>query len=263
MTLNSLSLALLAAGVATSAIAADPPSSTLADGDTIILKSTIRDFKPLLADDVDGDKKLVGTARTKMKVNKDDKGNYFVVIKDQPCEVSTKKVTVASSVGQMLSNITVTESDCGLTPLVKEGHNYEVSSDAIQKAGYTRLGWIYGGLAIPYKYFRHDQSLEPGTTIGPFLGYRLGQVGWGVSVVGMFGVANISVKVKDGDKLLDRKFWGLSRGVGLMFDITKSETPFRAGVMWGRDSVGKNNVDTYPHDGKNWLALQLGWEFSR
>jgi hypothetical protein len=55
----------------------------------------------------------------------------------------------------------------------------------------------------------------------------------------------------------------LSRGIGLMFDITKSEIPFRAGVVWGKDRVGSNNVEVYPHDGKGWIAAQLGWEFSR
>ncbi|BDI03679.1 hypothetical protein [Sphaerotilus microaerophilus] len=256
--------------------------STLATGDLIILKSAADGFTPLLNDEKgsNGNDKFIAPPRTKLKVTTDESGILTVVVKDLPCDVKEVRpkasdaagpsapegsaVYMSTTIFQVASTITVSETDCkALKPMVKEGRSYRVSSTKLREFGYNQLGFIYGGLIIPYKYFRHDKSLEPGTTIGPFIGYRMGQTGWGISLIGTYAVTEIRVKVKDGDTLKDRNFWGLSSGIGLMFDVTKSETPFRAGIMWGRDRVGSNNVEVYPHDGKGWIAAQLGWEFSR
>jgi hypothetical protein len=283
---------LVAAVSATVASAADPPesngearapaTSTLATGDLIILKSATDGFTPLLKDEkgTNAPEKFIAPPRTKLKVTTDEAGTLTVVVKDLPCDLkesppkaagaasssasAVPEVYLSTTIFQKASSITVSEADCkNLTPMVKEGRSYKVSSTRLREFGYNQLGFIYGGLIIPYKYFRHDKSLEPGTTIGPFIGYRMGHTGWGISLIGTYAVTDIRIKVKDGDTLKDRNFWGLSRGIGLMFDITKSETPFRAGVVWGKDRVGSSNVEVYPHDGKGWIAAQLGWEFSR
>lgn len=270
--------ALLLATVSGLSLAADLPESTLATGDLIILRSTAEGFKPLLSGEKGdgGSLNFRAPARTKLKVTLDRSGKLYAVVKDLPCDLPstvapasgsdakpTGVVSTLSKAGQLISTIAVADDDCKLRPIVVEGHSYEVESGTLEQFGFRRLGFIYGGLVIPYKYFRHDKSLEPGTTIGPFLGYRFGQTGWGVSIIGRYAVTDIKIKVKDGTELKERTFFALSRGIGVMFDITKSETPFRAGIMWGKDRVGSNNVDVYPHDGRTWVAAQLGWEFGR
>ena len=247
---------------------AELPASTLSTGDLIILRSTADTLVPVLADDKKrGASGFRAPARTKFKVNLDDSGTLTLAVKDVPCDAAAagedKKVPLISKAAQMISSIPVTDGDCKAAPLVVEGHTYEMKASELEKFGYRRLGFIYGGLIIPYKYFPHDKSLEPGTTIGPFLGYRLGQTGWGVSLVATYAVTDIKVRVKDGTELKERTFFALSRGIGFMFDITKSDMPFRAGILWGRDRIGSNNVDVYPHDGRTWVAAQLGWEFGR
>jgi hypothetical protein len=265
--------------LASSALHAELPTSTLSDGDLIILRTTADSLKPVLSKDKAAAAALSASgvsptvtapARTKFKVNQDDGTTLILAVKDVPCDpdpapatpTAEKKIPIATQVSQTFSSISVTPADCK-EPLVVEGHIYEMNRTDLEKFGYRRLGFIYGGLIIPYKYFAHDKSLEPGTTIGPFLGYRLGQTGWGISLIATYAVTNIKLKVREGTELKDRTFLGLSRGIGFMFDITKSETPFRAGIMWGRDRVGSNNVDDYPHDGRTWVAAQLGWEFGR
>jgi hypothetical protein len=204
-------------------------------------------------------------SRTKFKVNLDKDGTLTLAVKDVPCDPSTQGgVAGISKAAQLVSSITVSDDDCKkLSPLVAEGHSYTMAASDLDKFGFRRLGFIYGGLIIPYKYFPHDKSLEPGTTMGPFVGYRFGQTGWGISAIATYAVTDIKVKVKEDTELKERTFFALSRGIGFMFDITKSDMPFRAGVMWGRDRVGSNNVDVYPHDGHTWVAAQLGWEFGR
>lgn len=283
--LRCISLLWLTASVS-GVVCAELPVSTLSTGDLIILRSTADQLTPVLAGErAAGDFKA--PSRTKFKVNLDEGGELTMVVKDVPCEpvkasspsaaasaagavapaasAAASSVTVARAtrVSQTVSSITVSDEDCKLTPLVVEGRSYTMNAKHLEKFGFRRLGFIYGGLIIPYKYFRHDKSLEPGTTMGPFLGYRFGQTGWGVSVIASYAVSDIKVKVKDGTELKERTFFALSRGLGFMFDVTKSETPFRAGIMWGRDRVGSNNVDVYPHDGRTWVAAQLGWEFGR
>jgi hypothetical protein len=266
--LRRLPLCALLSLHALAASAADLPTSTLSTGDLIILRSMADKFEPVLKVDEARGRGAVFAAppRTKLKVNQDRNGTLTVVVKDVPCAqdaAGTRTVPVLSRTAQVFSSITVSPDDCAASPLVTEGHAYTIKTEELEKFGFRRLGFIYGGLIIPYKYFRHDKSLEPGTTIGPFLGYRLGQTGWGVALVATYAVADIKVKVVQGTELKERTFFALSRGVGLMFDITKSETPFRAGIMWGKDRVGSNNVDVYPHDGRTWVAAQLGWEFGR
>lgn len=249
---------------ALAAAAADLPESTLSTGDLIILRSKADTFAPVLKEDIG--KTFTAPPRTKLKVNRDKSGELTVVVKDVPCaqdDAGKKTVPMLSRTAQVFSSITVSPDDCAAPTLVTEGHTYKIKSEELEQFGFRRLGFIYGGLIIPYKYFRHDKSLEPGTTIGPFLGYRLGQTGWGVALVATYAVTDIKVKVVDGAELKERTFFALSRGIGLMFDVTKSETPFRAGIMWGKDRVGSNNVDVYPHDGRTWVAAQLGWEFGR
>lgn len=283
--LRCVSLLWLTASVS-GVVRAELPASTLSTGDLIILRSTADKLTPVLEGE-GTEATFKAPSRTKFKVNQDLNGTLTMVVKDVPCEpvkapspspaasvasaaapaasAAASAVTVApiTRISQTLSSITVSDEDCKLTPLVVEGRSYTMAASRLEQFGFRRLGFIYGGLIIPYKYFRHDKSLEPGTTMGPFLGYRFGQTGWGVSVIATYAVSDIKVKVKDGTELKERTFFALSRGVGFMFDVTKSDTPFRAGIMWGRDRVGSNNVDVYPHDGRTWVAAQLGWEFGR
>ena len=246
---------------------AELPESNLLTGDLIVLKGAADQLTPVLEKEKSKNAKSFAPARTKLKVINDvGDGNdrkLTLVVKDVPCEGG--KVSIVTKMAQSVSAIATVDNDCSKEEddLVVEGHAYTVNKNTLDDFGYKRAGWIYGGLIIPYKYFRHDKSLEPGTTIGPFVGYRFGQTGWGVSVIGTYALTNIKVQVVDGTDLKEKSFTGVSQGIGVMFDIAKSADPFRFGVMWGKDRVGSNNVDVYPHDGKSWMALQLGWEFGR
>jgi len=241
-----------------------PVESTLFTGDVITLMSKGDKFKGVLAEDKP-DQNSTAPGRTKLKVindtTKNDKRVLTVRVIDVPCVGN--EVAKVTSFSQALSSAKTDAKHCAENTLVEEGHNYKIEKDELDSFGFRRTGFIYGGLIIPYKYFRHDKSLEPGTTIGPFLGYRLGQTGWGVSVVGTLGIASIKLNVVDNGAVKEQTVQGLSRAIGLMFDLAKSDDPFRFGIMLGKDRVGSNTVINYPHEGHSWLAMQLGWEFGR
>jgi hypothetical protein len=245
---------------------AQPVESSLFTGDVITLMSKGVHFEGVLEEDKVADpSKATAPGRTKLKVINDTMKNgkrvLTVRVVDVPCVGTT--VAKVTSLSQALSSAKTDPDHCKEATNVKEGHNYDIERDELDRFGFRRTGWIYGGLIIPYKYFRHDKSLEPGTTIGPFLGYRLGQTGWGVSVVGTLGIASIKLNTVENGELKEQTVQGLSRAIGLMFDIAKSENPFRFGIMVGKDRVGSNSAISYPHEGHSWLAVQLGWEFGR
>jgi len=266
---GSAATAVLAAWSVAPAFAQDdkPVESVLFTGDVITLMSKGDKFKGVLAEDKPGSDSTA-PGRTKLKVindkpaEGDKKRTLTVRVVDVPCNPDGT-VAAVTSFSQVLSSAKTDPKHCrdDKDTNVKEGHNYYIEKDGLDDVGIRRTGWIYGGLIIPYKYYCHDKSLEPGTTIGPFLGYRLGQTGWGVSVVGTLGIASIKLSSVENGEVKEQTVQGLTRAIGLMFDLAKSDNPFRFGVMIGKDRVGSNSAIKFPHEGHSWLAMQLGFEF--
>lgn len=52
------------------------------------------------------------------------------------------------------------------------GDSYTITAEQLKSASYSRYGWIYGPMVVPFKYFPHDRSFEPSQSLGMYAGYR-------------------------------------------------------------------------------------------
>jgi hypothetical protein len=151
--------------------------------------------------------------------------------------------------------------------VVQKGGVYTISAEQLRNSSYARYGWIYGPMLVPFKYFPHDRSFEPSQSLGMYMGYR---TSWfesrGLSWVASAGLATMKVSQvvddpnKPGSKTTkENTVAGYTIAGGALFDLTKEAKPFVAGLMVGRDFVGRNSALTYVHDNRTWIALQIGW----
>ncbi len=147
------------------------------------------------------------------------------------------------------------------------GDSYTITAEQLKNASYSRYGWIYGPMVVPFKYFPHDRSFEPSQSLGMYAGYR---TSWfesrGLSIVGSAGLATIKVSqvVDDPNNAgikttKENTIAGYTLAFGALFDLTREVKPFVAGLLIGRDFVGRNSALTYVHDNRTWIALQVGW----
>lgn len=127
-----------------------------------------------------------------------------------------------------------------------------------------RTGWTYGVLVLPYKYHLDDKSFSGETTIGPYIGRRstLGDIGYTWAMTAGFTPVSVESIDQSGNKK-STQLSAFSYAIGLIFELNKGLSPFQAGIFFGRDVVSSDSAVTYNHDRKNWLAFQLGWDFSK
>lgn len=150
---------------------------------------------------------------------------------------------------------------------VQPGDVYQISGGQLKDASYSRYGWIYGPMFVPFKYFPHDKSFEPSQSLGMYMGYR---TSWfesrGLSFVASAGLATMKVSqiVDDpnsasGKVIKENTVAGYTFATGVLFDLTREVKPFVAGLLVGRDFVGNNSALPYVHEGHSWVAIQVGW----
>lgn len=174
-------------------------------------------------------------------------------------------ITVSVEEGRGLLSGTC-QPPSGTSP-VQVGDSYTITADQLKNASYSRYGWVYGPMVVPFKYFPHDRSFEPSQSLGMYTGYR---TSWfearGMSFVGSAGLATMKVSevvddpAKPGSKTTkENTIAGYTIAAGVLFDLTREAEPFVAGLLIGRDFVGRNSALTYKHDNRTWIALQLGW----
>jgi hypothetical protein len=153
------------------------------------------------------------------------------------------------------------------------GTRHEVLASTLVEHGARRYGWAFGALTMPYKYYRSSKEFQVGVPIGAYLGYRLGQAGSGYTLAGAFTVSQVKANTIDPNTLNAQgeptvtgstDVAALSWAGGVVFDLSKEPgtKPFKAGLFVGRDRINKApNID-YKNNGKTWIALQIGFDFT-
>lgn len=157
--------------------------------------------------------------------------------------------------------------------LADAGTPVKAQASQLIEAGASRQGYSYGLLTMPYKYFPKDRSFIVGAPVGAYLGWRYGQAGSGTMVALALTLGQVKGETVDPTKLDANKqptvtgttdVPALSAAVGVMFDVLKSPRgkPFKAGLFFGRDTVSAEPTIRYRYNRKNWLAVQLGYDFT-
>lgn len=122
----------------------------------------------------------------------------------------------------------------------------------------TRYGLTYGALLVPYKYYADSETFEAASSVGPYMGYRFDSnsnwFGLGGKLVGFLGATTVDVPKDSGGS---SNVTGVSYGIGFI-GIIKDE--FQFGLTIGADKVSKS--ENFDNDGKTWIALAIGYNFT-
>ena len=141
-----------------------------------------------------------------------------------------------------------------------------VRASELNAAGAERLGWTYGVLALPFKYYRDDHSFGAGASLGPYIGRRSGAAGSAITFAAAATIGAVKGEIKDasGNVTGTPDLLAFSVAVGWMYDISKASgvKPFKIGLFVGQDRVSKDKAVTYKQNGKGWVAFQIGFDFT-
>ena len=142
----------------------------------------------------------------------------------------------------------------------------EVRASDLAEVGATRIGWAFGVLALPFKYYSKSKNISSGLSLGPYVGQRRGPPGSAYTFAATAALSAVKGDVRDdaGKIISTPELPAISLAAGVMWDITKSVTakPFKMGVFAGVDSVSNDNVVKFKNNRKLWLAFQIGFDFT-
>jgi hypothetical protein len=144
---------------------------------------------------------------------------------------------------------------------------YEINASELARIGAKRYGWAYGVLAMPYKFYEKSKKIGDGAAIGPYLGWRMGEPGSGTTFAMSLALSKVKGEVRDAQSNVTSTpdLAAISAAAGVMWDVRKATgigKPFTVGLFVGTDRVSSDNVVKFPHNGKGWLALQIGYDFT-
>lgn len=239
-----------------------PNSGNDFTGDRLVLESNMYDLIRWHDEDPD----WIAMKGTILRVTHDPgTGDVLAVVLTTPCVVEqsagkmiARRDRIHMGVGALVDCPT---SEAEIGKLVKAGDIYKISKQKLTEYGYYRSGWVYGALLVPYKYFFHDKSFASATTIGPYLGYSMGGLGFNTSFVASVGLSSLAVANPNGDGDTST-IQGFSAAIGLIGGVYKNNNPLRFGILLGKDWAGSNSTVPYKHEGKTWVAVQIGFSFS-
>ena len=141
----------------------------------------------------------------------------------------------------------------------------DVPASEFNKVGAERLGWTYGMLTLPFKYYPGDKSLKGAGSLGPYVGRRSGAAGSAITFAATAAVGAVQGEATDAQgNVTTPSLFAVSLAAGWMYDISKTPggKPFKIGFFVGKDFVGADNAAKYPHNRKTWIAFQIGFDFT-
>jgi hypothetical protein len=124
----------------------------------------------------------------------------------------------------------------------------------------SRYGLTYGALLVPFKYhLAGSREFTGNASLGGYLGYRHSSQAQGLEMkwVAFFGATNVSVSQTSNGQTSNLNLAGVTYGVGLIGNVKNA---FQLGVIFGADRV--SNSAGYKENGKPWIAISLGYDFS-
>lgn len=150
------------------------------------------------------------------------------------------------------------------------GPLHQVRSSTLAAHGARRHGWAYGALAMPYKYFLDGGGFQTGLPVGAYVGWREGQSGSGTMLAAAITLSQVKADTlgldADGNPAVtgSTDVAALSWALGLVFDVSKEPNTkaFKTGFFIGQDRINKTPTIHYKRNGKTWIAIQVGFDFT-
>lgn len=122
-------------------------------------------------------------------------------------------------------------------------------------------GLTYGGLVVPFKYYVNgSRDFKGAGSIGPYAGWKsyYPNLDAGIEFVGFAGLGVVKAENTVDGKTQSDNLAAFSFGLGA---IGRIHDDFQIGLIIGQDKVGKSSQ--YKDDGKWWIALSVGYPFSK
>lgn len=144
---------------------------------------------------------------------------------------------------------------------------YEFTSEQLSKQDFYRLGFTWGALVIPYKFYLTDRSIKSNTSTVAYAGYEGWLPGLSLSTVLAIGPGLTTSSTTtpntpatgnttpSGTTTKSSTFVTYTVAIGFIAAFGDSKN-FKVGFMFGRDYQGKDSG--FQYENKNWLALSVG-----
>jgi hypothetical protein len=113
----------------------------------------------------------------------------------------------------------------------------------------VNYGFTGGMLAIPFKFHPSDHALTGGGTVGGYVGWRTSWMGLTLTPIASAGLT------------MSDAVYGTGFSVAGGFIGSIAASPIQLGFVYGVDWYA--NKVHYPYNGKLWLAIEVGYNFSQ
>lgn len=141
-----------------------------------------------------------------------------------------------------------------------------VRASDLEQIGATRVGWTYGALALPFKYYPGEKRFKTNVSIGPYVGRRYGIPGSAFTVAATAAIGAVTGEVRDADNNVTStpELMAFSLAAGVMWDLNKSPAvkPFKIGLFVGKDRASTDKDVTFQGNRKRWVSFQIGYDFT-
>lgn len=208
------------------------------NGDRLEFRTTTKGFVEL-----DDSTKKCAPAKSQFSVKADD-------LADQ--NISGNFLKVGDPALCKGNNSTVVETDT----------LYVISKSDLGAHQFTRTGFTFGALVVPFKFRFGDNELVSSSTVAPYVGWRLGYLQKsGVTFTPVLSSGLALVPVSDSQTGKSETKSALSFATGFVVGSTKNEQ-FQAGILFGVDVANKSDREKDPGLKKPWASFYIGYSGS-
>lgn len=143
--------------------------------------------------------------------------------------------------------------------VVKKGIAYRIERTRLKENNdYRRTGFAFGALIVPFKFRFGDNEIVASPTVAPYVGWRTGFLGsYGLNFTPVFSAGLGLVPVTDPASSQTQTRPALSVATGVVLRSNKNDS-FEAGVLLGRDFLGRADAALDPGSKKPWLSFYIG-----
>lgn len=150
---------------------------------------------------------------------------------------------------------------------VTNSDQYRIKKSNLEKFGFYRRGFTYGGLVIPFKYYTGgDKRVSGSATVAPYIGWK-GLDKYGIRFTPTFsaGLAFVPINTTTTNEMgmestTQETKTAFSIAGGLMLSSPENKA-FSAGIMIGRDRLSSRDRQADPTAGKTWISVFAGIKF--
>ena len=148
---------------------------------------------------------------------------------------------------------------CGSEKSVHYDVVYKIPNTAFDLIPLRSSGVAYGALVVPFKFrLGSDKKISSSATIAPYIGARWHRLQkWGVELMPIATAGLALVPVNDPITNESSTKAAFSTGLGITLNSTTQKN-FSAGVLVGKDFLGKKDRALDPSLNKLWLSIWFG-----